>query len=195
MQTSPIAAETRPSVFESFVAISAILGLLTLIFCADRAQANALENNDAVARQQDSMPPEANATDAAFPAFERSDCATENAACRSRCSANPTARDCGSDPCTSELMLCLAHLPLGKSPSLPMACRSSDQDAYHRLERQGELLDADPTLFAESYNALIRARIACRAGNYGRALDLYDEIMESMAEKRAPGQAASPLRR
>ena len=88
-------------------------------------------------------------------------------------------------------MLCLATLPLGKSPSMPIACRSVDQDAFQRLERQGEVLDADPTLFAESYNILIRARIACRAGDHAKALSLYDEIMEGMREKPVPGEAAS----
>jgi hypothetical protein len=39
-------------------------------------------------------------------------------------------------------------------------------------------------LFAESFNALVRARIACRAGYPGEALNIYDEIQESMATKR-----------
>jgi len=52
------------------------------------------------------------------------------------------------------------------------------------LERQGELLDADPTLFADSFNNLVRARILCRAGYSSEALNIYDEIQESMAVKR-----------
>jgi hypothetical protein len=78
------------------------------------------------------------------------------------------------------------RLPHGKSPSLPVPCWSVDQEAFQRLKRQGELLDADPILFAESYNTLIRARIACRAGDNSKALRLYDEILEGMRDKLVP---------
>jgi hypothetical protein len=41
-------------------------------------------------------------------------------------------------------------------------------------------------LFADSYNTLIRARIACRAGDNSKALSLYDEILEGMRDKLVP---------
>jgi len=47
-------------------------------------------------------------------------------------------------------------------------------------------LDADPILVAESYNTLIRARIACRASDNSKALSLYDEILEGMRDKLVP---------
>jgi hypothetical protein len=77
-------------------------------------------------------------------------------------------------------------LPVGKAPALATNCVSADQEAQRRIERQGEMLDVDPVLFAESYNALIRARIACRAGLLSQALSLYDEIQESLREKLVP---------
>jgi len=144
----------------------AALGVGALIVCCSLAHATSSGESDEVARPQESMPQEVIGDNAAFAGIERSDCFAEGATC-------------------------LATLPLGKSPSLPLACGSADQAAFQRLERQGELLDADPTLFAESYRTLIRARIACGAGNTTRALNLYDEIMESMHEKPVRGEAAS----
>src|SRR5215471_8643089 len=47
------------------------------------------------------------------------------------------------------------ELPVGKTVALPTHCMSADQEAVRALERQGELLDADPTLFAESFNTLV----------------------------------------
>jgi hypothetical protein len=81
-------------------------------------------------------------------------------------------------------------LPVGKTVSLPPDCIEADQNAVRRLERHGELLDLEPTLFAEAYNTLIKARIACRAGSVTAALNFYDEIEESLREKVVPNDAA-----
>src|SRR5262249_55405831 len=81
-------------------------------------------------------------------------------------------------------------LPVGKSVALPKTCVAADQEAVRAIERQGERLDADPTLFAESFNTLIRARIACRAGQVSGALNFYDEIGESLREKVVPERRA-----
>ena len=118
------------------------------------------------------------------PAFERSDCVLQEAVCRSECTHHGDEKRCIVNRCEPMLLRCTASLPVGKVVSLPAACVPADQEAVRRLERQGELLDADSTLFADSFNALVRARIACRAGYFGEALNIYDEIQESMATKR-----------
>jgi len=174
-----------------FVRLGTALGLLALLACARLADAAALGESDELTRRPDSIPEETNQIDAALSGIERSDCLIEDAVCRSECIPGASKRECGADPCPSRLMLCLATLPLGKSPSLPTICSSADQQAFQRLERQGELLDADPVLFAESYTTLIRARIACRAGDPTKALNLYDEVLESMREKLVPAGQAS----
>jgi pentatricopeptide repeat protein len=81
-------------------------------------------------------------------------------------------------------------LPVGKSVALPTPCVAADREASGAIEQQGERLDADPTLFAESFATLIRARIACRAGRVSDALNLYDEIRESLREKAVPDELA-----
>ena len=118
------------------------------------------------------------------PAFERSDCILQEAVCRSECTHHGDEKRCIINRCEPQLLRCTASLPVGKVVSLPAACVPADQEAVRRLERQGELLDADSTLFADSFNALVRARIACRAGYFGDALNIYDEIQESMATKK-----------
>jgi hypothetical protein len=175
--------------------LGAALALLALLAPSGFAAATALGEGDDVANQSAPTQGEMMEGQGALFAIERTDCRVEDAVCRTECSATSAKRDCAADPCSSRLMLCLATLPVGKAPQLPIACRPADQDAFGRLERQGELLDADPTLFAESYRSLIRARIACRAGDQGRALALYDEIMESLREKPVPGNAGSTARR
>ena len=79
--------------------------------------------------------------------------------------------------------------------SLPVACMMADQEAVRRLERQGELLDADPTLFADSFNNLVRARIICRVGYSTEALNIYDEIQESLATRRIRDDQAGQQKR
>lgn len=176
-----------------FVWTSAAFLLLVLLACSGPACAIPSGEGDEVARQPDTILHEAVETNAAFSEIERRDCLVGDAVCRSECGPGMGRRECDVVPCSSRLELCLATLPLGKFPSLPMACRPVDQEAFQRLERQGELLDADPTLFAESYRTLIRARIACRAGDHAKALNLYDEILESMREKPVPSSGTSKL--
>ena len=132
---------------------------------------------------------------AAPPAFERSDCVLHEAVCRSECAHHGDEKRCILNRCEPELLRCTASLPVGKVVSLPAACVPADQEALRRLERQGELLDADSTLFAESFNALVRARIACRAGYFREALNIYDEIQESMATKRVRDDQARQQKR
>ena len=168
-------------------------GLLAVLVSSGPVRATALGSDDETEQPPDPMPHEMIETNAGFTGIERSDCRLENAVCRSECIPGASKQKCGADPCATRLMHCLATLPLGKSPSLPMACTAADQQAFRRLERQGELLNADPALFAESYRTLIRARIACRAGDQVRALGLYDEVVESMREKRMPREAPPRL--
>jgi hypothetical protein len=174
---------------------NAALGLLALLACFCPVGASALGESDELTRQHDSMHHETIEPDGASFGFERSDCLLGDAICRSECGSVRSRRECDADPCSSRLALCLATLPLGKFASLPMTCRPVDQDAFQRLERQGELLDADPVLFAHSYRTFIRARIACRAGNHEKALVLYDEVLESMREKQVPSSGTSKLAR
>jgi hypothetical protein len=121
---------------------------------------------------------------AAAPAFERSDCILQEAVCRAACADHGDEKRCIVSRCEAQFLRCTGALPVGKVVSLPAACVPADQEAMRRLERQGELLDADATLFAESFNALVRARIACRAGYFAEALNIYDEVKESLATKR-----------
>jgi len=132
---------------------------------------------------------------AAPPAFERSDCVVHEAVCRSECAHHGDEKRCIISRCEPQFLRCTASLPVGKVVSLPAACVPADQEAVRRLERQGELLDADSTLFAESFNALVRARIACRAGYFREALNIYDEIQESMATKRVRDDQARQQKR
>jgi hypothetical protein len=132
---------------------------------------------------------------AAPPAFERSDCVLHEAVCRSECAHHGDEKRCIISRCEPQFLRCTASLPVGKVVSLPAACVPADQEAVRRLERQGELLDADSTLFAESFNALVRARIACRAGYFREALNIYDEIQESMATKRVRDDQARQQKR
>lgn len=177
------------------VLVSAALGFSAFIACSGPAQATGLGEGNGVAEQPESLSPATIETNVTLPGFDRSDCKVEDAVCRSECVPRAGRHECDADPCSSRLMRCLATPPLGKSPSLPVACKAPDEEAFRLLERQGELLDADQTLFTESYNSLIRARIACRAGNHAKALNLYDEIMESMRDKPVASEAASKLGR
>ena len=111
-------------------------------------------------------------------ALERPDCVLQEGVCRSECAYHADEKRCIVRRCEPLFLQCAASLPVGKVVSLPVACMTADQ------ERQGELLDADPTLFADSFNNLVRARILCRAGYSSEALNIYDEIQESMATKR-----------
>jgi hypothetical protein len=120
------------------------------------------------------------------PVFEREDCKVAEALCRSECVSAADAAPCAATLCAPAFQECVRSLPVGKTVSLPVACVEADQSAFRALERQGELLDADPTLFAESYHTFIRARIACRAGFVSKALNSYDEIRESLAVKTVP---------
>jgi hypothetical protein len=133
--------------------------------------------------------------EAAAPTFERSDCVLQEAVCRSECAHHGDEQRCIVNRCEPRLLRCTASLPVGKVVSLPAACVPADEAAVRRLERQGELLDADATLFADSFNALVRARIACRAGYFGDALNIYDEIRESMATKRIRDDQARQQKR
>jgi hypothetical protein len=117
-------------------------------------------------------------------AFERSDCVLQEGVCRSECAYHADEKRCIVRRCEPLFLQCTASLPVGKVVSLPVACMTADQEAVRRLERQGELLDADPTLTTDSFNNLVRARITCRAGYFSEALNIYDEIRESMAVKR-----------
>ena len=128
-------------------------------------------------------------------ALERSDCVLQEAVCRSECTHHGDEQRCIMNRCEPQLLRCTASLPVGKVVSLPAACMPADQEAVRRRERQGELLDADATLFAESFNALVRARIACRAGYFGDALNIYDEIRESMATRRIRDDQARQQKR
>ena len=132
---------------------------------------------------------------AAAPTLERSDCVLQEAVCRSECAHHGDEQRCLVNRCEPQLLRCTASLPVGKVVSLPAGCIPADQEAVRRLERQGELLDADATLFADSFNALVRARIACRAGYFGEALNIYDEIQESMATKRIRDDQARQQKR
>ena len=160
-----------------------------LIATSDLAYCAALDATASSPQPQNSMPQELSETDAALAGLERSDCLAEDRICRQQRMGSDGEADNAS--CSSRLMLCLAALPVGRSPPLPAACMSMDQEAFRRLEQQGELLDADPTLFAESFVTLIRARIACRAGDHTKAFNLYDEIAESMRQKLVPSTAAA----
>ena len=80
--------------------------------------------------------------------FERSDCVLKDAVCRSECAYNANEARCIARICEHQFLQCTASLPVGKVVSLPVACMTADQEAVRLLERQGELLDADPTLFA-----------------------------------------------
>ena len=120
----------------------------------------------------------------AAPALERSDCVLQEAVCRAACADLDDEKRCVMRNCEPQLLRCTASLPVGKTVTLPAASVPADQEAVRRLERQGELLDADSSLFADSFNALVRARISCRAGYFGEALNIYDEIKESLATKR-----------
>src|SRR5262245_41755328 len=120
----------------------------------------------------------------AAPAFERSDCVLQEAVCRAACADHGDEKRCIVSRCEAQFLRCTGALPVGKVVSLPAACVPADQEAVRRLERQGELLDADATLFTDSFNALVRARISCRAGYFAEALSIYDEIKESLATKR-----------
>ncbi len=117
-------------------------------------------------------------------ALERPDCVLQEGVCRSECAHHADEKRCIVRRCEPLFLQCMASLPVGKVVPLPVACMTADQEAVRRLERQGELLDADPTLFADSFNNLVRARIICRAGYSSKALSIYDEIQESMAVKR-----------
>lgn len=114
--------------------------------------------------------------------FERDDCAFEDAACQSTC-AQDDRKTCLSSVCAPRLALCLSSLPVSRSVSLPAGCLSADREAITQLERQGEIMDVEPVLLAEAYHTLIRARIACRAGRVPKALDLLDQIQESLRRK------------
>jgi hypothetical protein len=117
-------------------------------------------------------------------ALERPDCVLQEGVCRSECAYHADEKRCIVRRCEPLFLQCTASLPVGKVVSLPVACVTADREAVRRLERQGELLDADPTLFADSFNNLVRARILCRAGYSSEALTIYDEVQESMAVKR-----------
>jgi hypothetical protein len=67
--------------------------------------------------------------------------------------------------------------------SLPAACVVQDREAVLRIEKRGELLDANPALFVVAYNTLVKARISCRAGIFSKALAFYDEVIASLAER------------
>ena len=140
------------------------------------------------------LPAEPPGADAAAPAFERSDCVLQEAVCRAACADHGDEQRCILRQCEPQFLRCTASLPVGKVVSLPAACVPADQEAVRRLERQGELLDADSTLFADSFNALVRARIACRAGYFADALNIYDEIQESLATRRVQDEQAQQMR-
>ena len=128
-------------------------------------------------------------------ALERPDCVLQEGVCRSECAYHADEKRCIVRRCEPLFLQCTLALPVGKVVSLPVACMSADQEAVRRLERQGELLDADPTLFADSFNNLVRARIICRAGYSTEALNIYDEIQESMATKRIRDDQARQQKR
>jgi hypothetical protein len=160
-----------------FIFLIAALGLIVLSTCPHAATSGETDgvNRPADARQSETLDAERGS-----PRFERNDCVVKDAICRSECSAR---RACVADHCEAQAARCLGSLPTGKTPSLPLVCILEDQEAVRRMERQGEVLDMDPTLFADSYHALIRARIACQAGLFPEALNFYDEIRESLREK------------
>ena len=165
-------------------ALAIIAACTVVIAHGAAAQARALADDEA------SAPPDAMvetlAPEGAAAHFERRDCLADDATCRAVCARGADRRGCVAERCAPQLAQCTVTLPVGKAPSLPATCRAADQDAMRALERQGELLDMDPTLFADSYVTLIRARIACRAGALSEALNLYDEISESLREKMVP---------
>ena len=166
---------------------------LALIACWSAACAVPAGESDELVRQPSILQQEAVEANPTVSGIGRSDCLAGASFCQSECASRTGRDECEIDPCSPGLEPCLAILPVGKSPSLPIACIPLDREAFQRLERQGELLDADPTLFAESYRTLIRARIACKAGD-AKALNLYDEILESLQEKLVPAQAAGQTR-
>jgi hypothetical protein len=174
-------------------AVILVIAALGLFAAHGAAGATPLADNDEVSRPADTLPAETIAPASTSSQFEHSDCAAQDALCRAACAA--TDQDKCLDRCVPQLAQCLAALPVGKSVALPTACLPADQEAVRRIERQGELLDADPTLFAESFSTLVRARIACRAGRASDALNFYDEIHESLREKAVPDTRAMETRR
>jgi hypothetical protein len=161
-----------------------VIVIVTLLMSGS-AHATASLQDEAASPPSDMMPAETIEPARASPRFDRSDCAAQEALCRADCTGAAEKRAC-LDRCTPQLAHCLSALPVDKTVTLPASCRAADQEAVHAIERQGELLDADPTLFAESFATLVRARIACRAGLTSDALDFYDEIRESLREKVVP---------
>jgi len=123
---------------------------------------------------------------------ERPDCVLQKGVCRSECASLADEKRCIVRRCEPLFLQCTASLPVGKVLSLPVACMTADQEAVRRLERQGELLDADPTLFADSLNDLVRARIGCRAGYSSEALKIYDEKHGREARVGQSGPAVAP---
>jgi hypothetical protein len=122
---------------------------------------------------------------ASSPAFQRPDCELEQAVCTSDCYYSADQQVCISASCDPAFKACIAVLPFGAVASLPAACISSDQAAFRLIEQQGVILDMDPTLLAEAYITLIKARIACRAGLFDDALHFYDEIETALQRKTA----------
>lgn len=166
-----------------------VLAIAMLGLIAASGEAQGAGTIDEVALPSEATQSQMLDSESGEPRFERADCVAEDALCRSQCARGAERRVCVADRCAAHLAQCLASLPVGRSPSLPLTCMLADRSAVQQLERQGELLDMDPTLFAESYHALIRARIACRAGLLSAALDHYGEIRESLEVKLVPGKA------
>jgi hypothetical protein len=113
-----------------------------------------------------------NATLATRP-IERPDCLLEADLCRSNCYYADDEQQCAIRECEPQLKLCIASLPFGAPASLPAACSPADQSAFRKL---GPPLDIDPKLLAGAQDALIRARISCKAGFFDHGLRLYQEI-------------------
>jgi hypothetical protein len=122
---------------------------------------------------------------ASSPAFERPDCELQQAVCASNCYYSADQQVCISASCDPGFKACIALLPFGAVASLPAACISSDQVASRLIEQQVMILDIDPTLLADAYITLIKARITCRAGLFDNALRFYDEIETALQRKTA----------
>ena len=111
---------------------------------------------------------------------EPSDCTVRDAVCHAGCFAQRDLVGCVSRRCEPLLRACLAAAPAGRARLLPAACVGPDQTAVQLIEWHGEMLDLDDDELAQAYATLIRARIACAAGQLAEALALYDAILGSL---------------
>ena len=118
---------------------------------------------------------------------ERSDCAVRDAVCQAGCFAQPDSAGCVSGRCEPLLRQCLAAIPAGHARLLPAVCIDRDQTAVQLIEWHGEMLDLEDEALAQAYATLIRARIACVAGQLAEALALYDAILGSLRVAASTG--------